>query len=118
MAAVMTEAPSTEGLRGYLLSGGRRPTDVRAFDQSGVRQPMAMPNGAVPGAQNPIPTSSARPSKATNARIVYSRVQTAFAKSGGAIDITPVREGVRTVHLELYKTEHASLSLVPCATLQ
>jgi len=93
LAAVMTEAPSTEGLRGYLLSGGRRPTDVRAFDQSGVRQPMAMPNGAVPGAQNPIPTSSARPSKATNARIVYSRVQTAFAKSGGAIDITPVREG-------------------------
>ena len=93
LAAVMSESQLTEGLRGYLLSGGRRPTDVRAFDQSGVRQPMGLPNGAVPGAQNPIPTSSARPWKATNARIVYSRVQTAFSKSCGAIAITPVREG-------------------------
>jgi hypothetical protein len=93
LAAVAVQAPATEGLRNYLLRNTGRPSDVRAFDQGGVRQPMGLPNGAVPGAQNPIPTSSARPSKPTNARIVYTRVQTAFPKACGAIDITPVCEG-------------------------
>ena len=93
LASTMIEAPATEGLRNYLLGNRGRPVDVSAFDQSGVRQTLSLPNGAVPGVQNPIPTSSARPGKMTNQRIVYSRVQTAFSKSCGAIDLTPVREG-------------------------
>ena len=93
LASTMIEAPATEGLRNYLLGNRGRPVDVSAFDQSGVRQTLSLPNGAVPGVQNPIPTSSARPWKPTNQRITYSRVQTAFPKSCGAIDLTPVREG-------------------------
>lgn len=93
ISAVMVEAPATEGLRNYLIGGRGRPVDVRAFDQSGVRQPLGLPNGAVPGVQKPIPTSSARPGKITNQRIVYTRVQTSFPKACGAIDMTPVREG-------------------------
>jgi hypothetical protein len=42
---------------------------------------------------------------------------TVWQYASGACDTT-ASQGVRTVHLELYKTEHASLSLVPCATLQ
>ena len=89
----MVESPAFEGLRNYIVGGGGRPVDVRAFDQRGVRQSMSLPNGAVPDVQNQIPTSSARPFKMTNQRIVYARVQTAFAKSCGSIDRTPVREG-------------------------
>ena len=92
LAAVASEASSYEGLRNYIVGGGR-PTDVRSFDSNGVRQPMGLPNGLVPGVQQPIPTSSARPGKMTNQRIVYSRVQTQFPRDCGAIDLIPVNEG-------------------------
>ena len=92
LAAVGVEAAGYEGLRNYILGGGR-PTDVRGFDQSGVRQALGVPNGPQPGVQTPIPTSSARPGKMTNQRIVYSRVQTQFATDCGSIASVPVVEG-------------------------
>lgn len=92
LSAVTSDAPGYEGLRNYIIGGGR-PTAVRSLDGNGVRQPMGLPNGLVPGVQQPIPTSSARPGKMTNQRIVYSRVQTQFPKGCGAIDLIPVSEG-------------------------
>lgn len=92
LAAVTQDAPTYEGLRNYVLAGGR-PTAVPAFDAS-ARQPTGAPGGALPGAPTPIPTSSARPGKQTNQRVTYARMQTKFPSPAyGGLDPEGVHEG-------------------------
>ena len=92
MLAAVEPAVQYENLRNYIIGGGR-PTDVRALGGDGVRQSLTVPNAPQPNVQTPIPTSSARPGKMTNQRIVYQRVQTHFPKGCGRIDALPVMEG-------------------------
>ena len=92
-AAVQQDAAGYEGLRNYIIGGGRRPTGVTAFDAS-ARQPAGVPGSAVPGAPGTIPTSSARPGKATNQRVTYARLTTKFSVPGtDGFDPESVNEG-------------------------
>lgn len=92
LGAVTRTAPGFENLRDYIV-GANVPTDVKGFDQSRVRQPLGLPNGAVPGVNTLIPTSSARPWKPTNARIVYSRVCTHAERPFNAANAAGILEG-------------------------
>ena len=91
----VTEALGYENLGGgsYKQSTNRITNVPGSAGGNGVRQPLGLPNGAVPGVQNPIPTSTARPGKQTNQRITYARVQTAFDKGPSNISRMPVMEG-------------------------
>jgi len=92
LGAVTQEAPGYEGLRNYVVNGGR-PTAVPAFDAS-ARQPMGAPGSALPGAPTPIPTSSARPGKMTNQRITYARLMTKYpSPADGGLDPDGIHEG-------------------------
>lgn len=83
LSAVSSGSSRYENLQNFILrGGGRNPVAAaRGFDQSGVRQPTSQPTAPIPGMQNPIPTSSARPGKATNQRIPYARLCHHFAES-------------------------------------
>ena len=76
IAAVTRDASGFEGLNNYRIGGGR-PTAAQAFDAN-ARQPAGRPGTALPGAPDPIPTSSAHPGKQTNQRIPYARLATKF----------------------------------------
>ena len=92
LAAVTRDAPDYEGLRNYVIGGGR-PTAVPAFDAS-ARQPTGAPGSALPGAPTPIPTSSAHPGKQTNQRITYARLQTKYpSPANGGLDPEAIHEG-------------------------
>tara|TARA_Y100000389_G_scaffold196668_1_gene229996 strand:- start:6223 stop:7953 length:1731 start_codon:yes stop_codon:yes gene_type:complete len=93
LLSTVTDALGYENLGGgsYKQSTARI-TSIPSRDAS-ARQPLGLPNGAVPGVKNPIPTSTARPGKQTNQRITYVRVQTQFHKECGHLDLVPVMEG-------------------------
>ena len=82
-------------------------------DGNGVRQAMGLPNGIVPGVQNPIPTSTARPGKQTNQRVVYTRVQNQFHKECGSVARVPVMEGDVVFVFRQDGTNTAGLKLRP-----
>ena len=65
---------------------------MQAFDQS-ARQPVDKPTGALPGVKTPIPTSSARPGKATNQRIPYARLCFNFPTTGNPLMKQEAQEG-------------------------
>ena len=94
----MSLLSTVQGALGYENLGGgyRQPTSSITSIPSrdgGVRQPLALPNGAVPGVTGALRTSTARPGKMTNQRIVYARVQTQFPKECGHIERIPCMEG-------------------------
>jgi hypothetical protein len=65
--STVTGALGYENLGGGYKQPTSRITNVPSRDGNGVRQAMGLPNGLVPGVQNPIPTSTARPgSRQTN----------------------------------------------------
>ena len=75
-----------ENLANYLTAAAS-PLDVRAENTpGGVRQPLPTPTSKVPTVETPIRTSSARPSKATNARIVYTRVSTVQEENDASLE--------------------------------
>lgn len=94
MLAAVAPDSRYENLRNYVIGNGRggRPTAVQAFDQS-ARQPVDRPTGALPGVKTPIPTSSARPGKATNQRIPYARLCFNFPTTGNPLMKQEVQEG-------------------------
>lgn len=83
-----------QNLRDYVITNGSggRPTGVRGFDQS-ARQPVDLPTGVLPGVKAPIPTSSARPGKATNQRIPYPRLCFNFSTTGHPLMKQEMQEG-------------------------
>lgn len=91
--STVTGALGYENLGGGYKQPTSRITSVPSRDGNGVRQAMGLPNGIVPGVQNPIPTSTARPGKQTNQRVVYTRVQNQFHKECGSVARVPVMEG-------------------------
>ena len=92
LSAVTPDSGGYEGLAGYIAGAGT-PTGVPGFDV-GKRQPVGQPNGAIPGPTGQIPTSSGRPGKPTNQRIVYSRVMTKFSSpADGGLDPERIGEG-------------------------
>lgn len=94
LLSTVTEALGYENLGGGYKQPTSQITSIPSRDGSGVRQPLNLPTGIVPGVQNPIPTSTARPGKQTNQRIVYTRVQTQFHKDGcGHVASVPTMEG-------------------------
>lgn len=94
MLAAVAPDSRYENLRDYIITngGGGRPTAVRGFDQS-ARQPVQLPTGTLPGVKTPIPTSSARPGKATNQRIPYARLCFNFPTTGNPLMKQEVQEG-------------------------
>lgn len=94
MIAAVNPSTRYENLRDYVITNGNggRPTGVRGFDQS-ARQPVDLPTGALPGVKNPIPTSSARPGKATNQRIPYGRLCFNFPTTGHPLMKQEMQEG-------------------------
>ena len=92
LSAVGSDGGGFEGLAGYLATAGT-PTGVPGFDVS-KRQPVGQPNGRIPGPLGSIPTSSARPGKMTNQRIVYPRLVTKFSSpADGGLDPERIGEG-------------------------
>jgi|TARA_B110000902_G_scaffold34561_1_gene36733 hypothetical protein len=93
LAAVDPNANTTnyENLGGYLANLAA-PTAIRTTKPN-VRQPLARPTDQIPGAKTKMPTSSARPGKGTNQRMLYTRVQTVFDERFGPVDAAPIEEG-------------------------
>lgn len=89
--AVSPPADGFENLAGYIANAAT-PTAVPGFDVS-KRQPLQRPTNAVPGPNGKLPTSSGRPGKQTNQRVLFTRVQTGFGKACDRIDRVPVQEG-------------------------
>ena len=89
----VTQSLGYENLGGGYKQPTSRITSVPSREANGVRQALGLPNGPVPGAQNPIPTSTARPGKQTNQRIVYTRVQNQFDQGCSNIARISVMEG-------------------------
>lgn len=92
MLASVSNALGYENLGGGYKQPTNSITSIPSRD-GGVRQPLGLPNGAVPGITGPIRNTTARPGKQTNQRITYTRVQTQFAKDCAHIDRVPVQEG-------------------------
>ena len=92
LLSTVTEALGYENLGGGYKQSTSRITSVPGRDAS-ARQPLGVPNGAVPGVKNPIPTTTAQPGKKTNQRITYVRVQTSFHKDCGNVARVPSMEG-------------------------
>ena len=80
------ERPDYEGLKNYIFTGKRRPVDV----PTPTSRPRlnTQPGRDVP-AVTPIPTSSQRPSKATNATIPYARM----VNSVPGVDVSDIFPG-------------------------
>ena len=81
MLAAVQAALGYENLSGYLYPTGK-PPNVQASAPN-IRSAMGIPTSEVPGAKTPLPNSSAKPNKQTNARIVYTRVQTQLGLEPG-----------------------------------
>ena len=91
LVAVDNPNSNYENLNGY-LANLVAPTAIRTTEPS-VRQSLARPTDSVPGPKTKMPTSSARPGKGTNQRILYTRVQTVFDAKFGPVDDAPIEEG-------------------------
>ena len=90
LAAVNTGDDRYENLRNYVLGNKRAPPQIPEGVSSRPRLE-AKPGSDVPGIQGKIPTSSQRPGKQTNQKIVYGRmVFTEFeASAASPSDIFP-----------------------------
>jgi hypothetical protein len=92
LLSALTGGQGYENLGGGYKQSTSNITSIPSRDGS-VRQPLSVPNGAVPGVTGALRNSTARPGKMTNQRIVYTRVQTQFPKDCAHVDRVPVMEG-------------------------